>query len=560
MNFKSIFFILATTVLFASCNNPSSNNKRSDKNGTLMLADITAIGTLFPHSATSLTEYIIISQIHESLLRLDPKTLEVMPALAEKWETSADGKTITFHLAKGVHFHDDDCFSGNNSEVTAKDVKFSLELLCSKDEKNLMYEILMKNRIEGGDDFYNKKASSIRGFKLIDDYTFSITLTSPSLSFLKILAHPSTSIVSEAAYKTYGNDLKVGAGPFVYQNASTAEKFILARNNNYYAKDETGNSLPYLDTVVMNILPSIEDVLSFYENKKVDLVNTIPSAKVREIVEQNIKEFSAKPPKSLLKHEAEMKTQFYTFNTQLKPFDNVTVRQAISYAIDKEKIVAEILQGQAMSAGNYGITPNTFAGYDTKNIKGYTFDVQKAKELLAQAGYPNGKGFPDVKLLINTGSSRNSNVLFEIQKQLKENLNINLSFDALPYSKKQDLQMHGQANIFRDGWTADYSSPESFLSLFYGKSVPENPNDISYPNTARYQNTVYDDYFVKGRTASIKDSSYAYFMKAEQVLMNDAAIIPLWYEGTYRLLNNKVKNLELNPMSYYDVRRVYKEK
>lgn len=179
---------------------------------------------------------------------------------------------------------------------------------------------------------------------------------------------------------------------------------------------------------------------------------------------------------------------------------------------------------------------------------------------MAEAGYPNGKGFPDIKLLINSGSSRNSNVLFEIQKQLKDNLNINLTFDGLPYKEKIKLQKQGKADMFRDGWTADYPTPETFLNLFYGKGVPSEPNAISYPNTARYQNAEYDNYFFKGRTASTQDSSYYYFMKAEQLLMNEAVVIPLWYEGTYRLLNFKVKNLELNAMRFYDLRKVYKEK
>jgi ABC-type oligopeptide transport system substrate-binding subunit len=120
--------------------------------------------------------------------------------------------------------------------------------------------------------------------------------------------------------------------------------------------------------------------------------------------------------------------------------------------------------------------------------------------------------------------------------------------------------MHGKSDIYRDAWVADFSSPESFLSLFNGDGVPSDSSLASFPNTSRYQNPTYDLYFKKGRDSNIKDTSYAYFMKAEQVLINDAVIIPLWYEGSYRLLTNNIKGLNLNAMRYYDLTKTYKVK
>ncbi len=307
-------------------------------------------------------------------------------------------------------------------------------------------------------------------------------------------------------------------------------------------------------------MPSIEDGLSLFENQKIDLINTLPSLRVKDVVEKNIKEFVSHPPKTLLQREPEMMSQFYVFNTKQKPFDDTKVRQAINYAIDKEKLVDNVLQGQAIGAAIYGITPSTFLGYDIRIIKGYNLDIEKAKKLLSEAGFPNGKGFPEVRILVNSGNSRNSSVAVELQKQLKENLNINVNFESLPNIQKYDLQIHGKGDIFRDAWVADYSSPESFLSLFMGDGVPADNSAPSFPNTSRYQNPTYDIYFKKGRDSNIKDTSYAYFMKAEQLLMEDAVIIPLWYEGSYRLLNNKVKDLNLNAMRYYDLTKTYKVK
>ena len=564
MNFNISILLLVSSLAFFSCKDGgnSGNGKLSDKNGgTFVMAENIEIGSLYPVSVTNQVEAIIVSQIHESLVRLDSKTLEVIPGLAEKWEVSPDGKKITFHLTKGAHFQDDKCYKdGKGPEITSKDVLFSLTNICTKTVENYQFNTLLKDRLVGADDFFNKKTSSVSGVKIIDDYTISLELVNPSLSFLKLLANPAAAIINETAFKAYGKDLKTGAGPFMYDAASNKEKVVLSKNPNYFLKDSAGCALPYLDTVVVLIAPSIEDGLSMFENQQIDLINTLPSLRVKDVVEKNIKEFISHPPKSLLQREPEMLSQFYIFNTKQKPFDNIKVRQAINFAIDREKLVDNVLQGQAIGAAIHGITPNTFAGYDIKKINGYNLDIEKAKKLLAEAGYPNGKGFPEVRILVNSGNSRNSSVAVELQKQLKQNLNINVNFESLPNVQKYDLQMHGKGDIFRDAWVADFSSPESFLSLFVGDAVPADTSLASYPNTSRYQNANYDLNFKKGRNSNIKDSSYVYFMKAEQLLMDDAVIIPLWYEGSYRLLTNKVKGLNLNAMRYYDLTKTYKVK
>lgn len=564
MNFNISIVSIALSLLTFGCKNPSESNERkqSEKNGgSFSMAETIEIGSIYPLSLTSQAEGVIASQIHEGLVKLNPKSLEAVPGIAEKWNVSADGKTYTFHLRKGIHFQNDKCYpNGQGPELTSKDVKFTFELIATKADHNLQFESTLKDRLEGVNDFFNKTAKSISGFKIIDDYSFSLTLSRPSLSFIKILANPSMAILNETSLKAYGKELKTGLGPFTYAEGSSPEKIILVKNPNYYGTDSLGNALPYLDSVVFNILPSIEEGLAMFENNQVDLINTLPSLRVKDVVEKNLQEFTSHPPKSLLQREPEMVSQFYIFNTQQKPYDNVKVRQAINYAIDREKLVETVLKGQAIGPAIYGITPNTFKEYDITQINGYILDISKAKQLLAEAGFPGGIGFPEVHILINSGNSRNSSIAVEIQKQLKENLNLNVVFEALPNVQKYELQMHGKSDVYRDGWVADYASPEAFLSLFVGDAVPKDKYAASFPNTARYQNATFDAYFKKGRDFNQKDSSYHYFMKAEQLLINEAVVVPLWYEGSYRLLTNRIKGLILNPMHYYDLTKVYKEK
>ena len=564
MNFNISIVSIALSLLAFGCKNATETNdrKQSEKSGgSFSMAETMEIGSIYPLSLTSQSEGVIASQIHEGLVKLNPKSLEAVAGIAEKWEISPDGKTYTFHLRKGVHFQDDKCYpNGKGPELTSKDVEFTFELISTKADNNLQFESTLKDRLEGANDFFNKSAKSISGFKIIDNYTFKLTLSRPSLSFIKILANPTMAILNETAIKAYGKDLKTGLGAFMYAAGSTAEKIILVKNPGYYGTDSAGYALPYLDSVVFNILPSIEEGLSMFENNQVDLINTLPSLRVKDVVEKNLQEFTSHPPKSLLQREPEMVSQFYIFNTQQKPYDNIKVRQAINYAIDREKLVENILRGQAIGPAIYGITPNTFKDYDITQLNGYTLNISKAKQLLAEAGFPGGIGFPEVHILINSGNSRNSSIAVEIQKQLKENLNLNVVFEALPNIQKYELQMHGKSDVYRDGWVADYASPEAFLSLFVGDAVPKDKYAASFPNTSRYQNTSYDEYFKKGRDHNSKDSSYHYFLKAEQLLINEAVVIPLWYEGSYRLMTNKVKNLTLNAMHYYDLTKVYKEK
>lgn len=556
-------YLIALSAVLVACGGgkETGNGPRPEgSGGAIRIAEVTPPKNLFPQAITTQIEGLIASQIHEGLVRLNPKTLEPVPGLAEKWEVSADGKTITFHLRKGAYFHNSED-GKQGPEVTSQDVKFTFELLSTDRNTNMHFATVCKDRIVGANEYFEATSkgqkAELTGFKIIDKYTFSITLNNASGIFLQILANPVTSIICEEAYKKQYENLKVGAGPFVYDTKSTNPKrIVLTRNPNYYGKDEKGNALPYLDSVVVDILNSTEEGLTAFKEGKCEYIGTIPSNSVRMIVEENIKDFENNPPAFILERSSEMVSQYYVFNINKPPFNNPKVRQAFNFAIDRDKIIDKVLQGQAYGPGSYGITPPSFEGYKVGEIMGYNFDPEKAKKLLMEAGYPGGVGFPEVSLVVNSGNTRNNTVAAEIQRHLKENLNVNITFESLSNNEKYRLQHKGIGNIFRDGWIADYPSPESFLSVFYGEPVPSDTSKVSYPNTQRYVNKEFDKYYKLGRDARQKDSAYVYFMKAEQILMNDAPLMVLWYESNYRLISSKLKNFVVNPLRYFDLTRV----
>lgn len=567
---KHLIYIAFLSLSLIACHHEDHADQRKvspKSGGVFRVAESMPVTTLFPRILTGQTEGLVASQIHAGLTALDSRTMKVVPALAEKWDISPDGKTITFHLRKGVHFQKDKCFGdGAGPELTAKDVQYTLESLCTHSPDNYHFATVLKDRVVGANDYYaqstnGKPSGGIKGVKVPDNYTISVELTNPSSDvFLEILSNPVASILNETAVNAYGKECKVGAGPFMYNEASTGDRIVLTKNPDYYGTDSAGYALPYLDSVVISIFPTIEDALVQFEKNNVDLLNTLPSGRIKDIVEKNIKDFESHPPRFVLDRKAEMISQYYTFNLKKAPFDNVKVRQAINYAIDREKIVENVLQGQAFGAASHGITPNVFQGYDIGQIEGYTYDPAKAKKLLAEAGYPGGIGFPSINVLVNSGSSRNTSVIAEIQKQLKDVLNINASFESLPNGQKYDLELHGKGDIYRDAWVADYPSPESFLALFVGDDVPASADAPSFPNSCRYQNPAYDALYKKGRDANNRDTSYKYFMEAEKLLVKDAPLIPLWYEGAYRMLSNKIGGFYANPMRYYNLTGVYVKK
>jgi oligopeptide transport system substrate-binding protein len=567
MKKKTTILTIFVMLILASCEGDKNKQNQSESveakggrvyGGYLRLSETESFQSLNPSSIVDVTSSFIGTQVYDGLTRLNNATLKVEPAIAEKWEVDASGTKYTFHLKKGVVFQDDKCFSGGTGrEVKASDFKYSFELLCKNTPENGAFVSTFKDRVKGANAAFDGKGT-LDGVKVIDDYTLEITLEHPSTVFLQILAESICGVVAKEAVEKYGKDIKVGAGAFIFDAThSNKDKVVLRKNPTYYGKDSLGNKLPFLDSILIYTVPTKEQELAMFKDGKLDMITSLPSQSIKEMVETQIQDFQSAPPKYLLDNAAEMITQYYTFNITRPPFDNIKVRKAFNMAINRKKLVEETLNNQAFGAALYGFTPQTFSGYDITKIKGYDYNVAEAKKLLAEAGYPNGRAFPPVKIILNSGGARNTNVVVEIQKQLLENLNVNVDFEVIPMIKKMDLAASGQADIVREAWVADYPSPESFLSVFYGGIVPKDPNQKSYPNTVRYKNPQYDKYYMLGRDAINRDSSFANFMKAEQILMNDAPVMVLWYDGNYRLINYNIQNMHTNAMRYRNLSDVY---
>ncbi len=525
--------------------------------GVFSVNEIEDFRSLYPLNITDVTGHRIANQVYEGLLKLDQSTLELVGGLAESWEVNDDGTIYTFHLRDGVYFHDDPCFKdGRGRELSARDVKFSLDRLCRASSDNVMASYFL-DRVKGASDYYQLSLrneapeSGVEGIKAINDRTVQIELAYPFPGMMKILTLSACWIYPPEAYERYGEEMRihgVGTGPFRTKTVKEGEVVILARHQNYWGADEYGNQLPYLDAIKYTFIKEKRTELDEFRKGNLDMVFDLPTEEVVKIREE-IKE--GVPQDYQFQSIPSMIVQYYSFQHQSDVFDDVNVRKAFNYAIDRQQIVDYALQGKGIPA-EYGIVPPCFKEYDSQQVKGYYYDADLARNSLSKAGYPNGEGFPVLTLQLNYGGAVNVQVAEVIQRMLEETLNISIELTLVPRSQHYERVETGKALFWRDGWNADYADPENFLNLFYGALVPDDINEKSYINSIRYKSKAFDDIFEAAMRETNDEKRISLLLQADQVAMDDAAIIPLYYEESIRLLQNDVANFPINPMEYRD--------
>jgi oligopeptide transport system substrate-binding protein len=502
----------------------------------------------------------IYDQMLEGLVKYNPKTLEVEASLASDWKVSEDGLSYTFTLREGVTYHDNECFEGGKGRaVVAEDVVYTFKTIYTNHPENRAY-YTFKNTIVGGDEFYDGKATEIEGIQ-VSGNTVTFQLKEPSTIFLQKLAAVFAVIVPKEAVEA-AEFIPVGTGPFMYDKKnSTSEVVKLAKNPKYYRKDEKGNQLPFMDSVIFKYYEHSEDPMELFWAGDMSYIPGVPVTKISEVLEERIGEFESKPPKYILISEPQLSTTYLEFNMTNKTLKNKKVRKAINHAINRQKLVEKIMKNQAYEIGKFGITPplpKIFKGYDFEGIEdvSYSYNPELAKKLLAEAGYPDGKGFPTLTFQFRLGNDHYL-VASEIQNQLRSVLNINIDIEAIEFNDLIENQGHGKADMFRTTWFGDYPSPESWLLNAYGKIVPSDASLPSYVNSARFQNAEYDKLFEQALKASTVEESYKAFSDAEKVLMDEAPFIILWYGEDMMLVQSSVRQLETNGMRYLDLRNVY---
>jgi ABC-type transport system substrate-binding protein len=564
---KKIYFFIFTVVFLCSCSDESKKQFQY-AGGSICMALDNEPATFIPREVTDYYSATVLTQVMEGLVTLDPKDLKIKPQLASDWTISDDGLIYEFELRKDVYFHAHTSFlSKRDRRLTPSDVIHSIELACKKNEKGQAphaFSFLYKDKLLGANDYFAGKSKKIEGLKL-EGNKVRLTLVRKDDNFLNKLSNICAAITSEKIQNDNLEGEMIGTGPFYFSayKQGSPPSIILLKNQDYYLKDAAGNALPYLDSLVLIFQPRKLDQLDMFENHQTDLITGLPTNRITKMLEGRIKDFNSKPPLLIMYNNPLLTTNYYFFNMTDPRFKNLKVRQAFNYALDKEKLGRDVLRNQYYELGYYGIVPpisKTFKGYDFQGVReaSYSYNPEKAKKLLAEAGYPDGKGFGSVNLRFNIDDIHSA-VADEFAKQIFQILNINVNIDGSTFEQKDNDASMANGDIFRSAWSGDYASPETFLLTFYGKNVPLTTNELSRMNQSRYVNPLFDQLFDQARNSTKKSDVMDYFAKAEKILMQDPPMIPLWYSGDIQIVYSNVRNLSFNALNLFVFKEVYKK-
>lgn len=474
---------------------------------------------------SSSVEYIV--EMFSGLVTLNDK-LETVPDLAQKWEISPDGKTYTFTLRQGAKFH-------NGKDVKASDFKYSLERACNPKTESTVADTYLGD-IVGAADVLAGKATTISGVQVVDDYTLKITIDAPKAYFLAKLTAPTAFVVDKANVESGGKtwtDKLNGTGPFTLKQLKKGESIILGRNDLYYGDKARLEEIRF-------VLAG-GSAMTMYENGELDMT-AVGLADIERVTD----------PKNALSKELLVVDHFdfmyVGFNTQAPPFDDVKVRQAFAYAIDKAKLAEVVYKGTVVATN--GILPPGMPGYN-KALKGLGYDVNKAKEVLAQSKYA-GK-MAEVTLFVSGSGGTPARAVSALQEMWKQNLGVQVSVQQVDWAtylndlKRHKFQMFGVTS----GWIADYADPQDFLDiLFYSKS---------YENHMSYANPAVDKALEQARVEQDPAKRLKMYQDIEETILADAPVIPLHNSRDYWLLKPYVKGVVRPPMILPWLKNVYIE-
>ncbi len=557
---NKIFGTILTSALLLSCSSKPQveRNLGDERNGgVLVLNQFQGFATLFPPASYESSASFLGTHIYEPLMGYDSESKELIPRLAESWTMNEDGTEFTFKIRQNVFFHDDPCFAdGEGRRMTSEDVLYCLKSLCEYNAYN-RNSWLFTGHVVGAYEFYNEHKSALKddlaGIQLFDDDEIRITLVKPNVEFIHVLAHYGTSIYPEESKKHYGKRIgehPVGTGPFRPKVLRAKEICVMERNKRYWAVDDNGNSLPYLDGIKVGFEETGYPV-SLAMSK--DLLHFVIDADMIEDGDRIISMTENEDSNYSSSTSFDLETIYLGFLNDEGVFMDPRIRAAFGLALDKEKITKDAL-GNSCTPGLHGLIPPAFKNYPYQEVDGFVLNIEKAQALLREAGFPDGDGFPVTTLQIQN-RYKDVVVAQEIQKDLLANLGISLSITTLPREQHFQRTEDKQAQIWLDNWSGDFIDPQNFLNLMLARNTPEE--GASYLNIYRYMNPVFDS--IVDEAVKVKDEKkrMQLYCMADLKLMQEAAIIPIYYEKKQLIQHKSVKGLMPPILNVLDFREVY---
>jgi oligopeptide transport system substrate-binding protein len=531
--FRTIIPFGVLMALVTACGGGESNVESGNRDGYLHYGNGAEPQGLDPHVVTGVPENHLVRALFEGLAVKNPITLEPEPGVAERWDISEDGTVYTFYINPEAKW-------SNGESITASDYVWSWNRALHPDTGSLYAYMLYP--------IVNSEAYSKReiidfgdvGVKALNDLTLEVTLNAPTPYFLQLMDHYSTFAVHPETLLKHGKMTDrytpwtrvsniVSNGPFTLEEWSLNRRIIVKKSDHYWDRDNVAlNGVYFYPT---------ENVISeerMFRAEQLHYTAVVPLDKIPDYRAAEDSPYVQSPY---------LGTYYYLVNTDRPPVDNVLVRRALSYALDRDTLTRTVLQNTAIPA--YSITPPDTLGYNPPKL--FDYNPEKARELLAEAGYPNGEGWPGLEIIYNTQEAHRK-IAVAVQQMWKRELNIDVTLSNQEWKVYLNSVSQRDFQIARRGWIGDYVDANNFLDLF----ITDGGN-----NNTGYSDEIYDDIILnRAPKAKSRKERYDLFLEAETMMMNDMPIIPIYTYTSKHLIHPSVEGIYANLMDSLNLKYV----
>ncbi len=521
-----LFSVLA--LCFAACSSGQGTPvEQGNRNQILLIGNGSEPSGIDPHTTTGVPEADIQYALFEGLVSKHPQTLEPVPGVAERWSVSEDGLVYRFQLRRDARW-------SNGDPLTAADFVWSWRrALLPRLGNQYAYSLFV---IEGAEAFHRGETDDFGkvGVAAIDASTLEVRLRSPTPYFLQLLDHHSTFPVPPPVVEAHGKPDDrasdwtrvgnfVGNGPFRLKEWASNKVLVVAKNEFYWDAEQIS-----LNEIHFHPVEQLNAEERMFRAEQLHVTREVPAEKVGAYID-------AKSP--VLRVHPYFGTYFYRLNTNVKPLNDARVRKALALAIDRDLLVERVTKaGQAAAVT---LVPRGTVGLPAETE--LEFDIERARQLLAEAGFPNGQGFPRLELLFNT-SEDHRKIALSVQQMWKQYLNVDISLQNQDWKVFLANERTGNYQISRSSWIGDYLDPSTFLELF----LTEGGN-----NKTGWSNADYDALVRQAAQTVDQDERYRLFQQAEQILLDELPIIPIYTYVNKRLVNESVQGWYDNVMNYH---------
>lgn len=546
-NKKSKFLLLAMTIalsgsILAGCGSTSTSSQASS-GGKVIKVNIGADPkTIDPGLNNSVEGGHVIVNAFEGLTNLD-KNEKVIPGAAEKWDVSKDGLHYTFHLRKDAKWSD-------GQPVKAQDFEYAWKRALNPDTASeyAFQAFYLKNGEaynQSKDPKATKKATVDEvGVKATDDYTLDVTLEGPTPYFLSLLSMPTYMPIRKDILEKHPTDWAtkpetyVSNGPFMMKELKMKDSINFVKNPNYWDSKDVK-----LDRIEFKVLDQESSYYAAFKTGQLDMIDKPPVQEIPSLLKDNTA--TSYPYLGTYYYDFNISANAANVNPEAaKALKDVRVRKALSLAIDREAITSKVSKGGEKPATSFvpsGVTDETGTKFKAKEYYKTTADVDQAKKLLAEAGYPDGKGFPKLEIIYNTMQSHQS-IAAAVQDMWKKNLGIDVTLRNL--ERKVQLTEANKHNfvINRDGWIADYNDSMTFLDIF----TTTNGN-----NYCGYNNPKYDQLITAAKAEADPKKRIDMLHQAEDMVMADMPIMPIYEYTEVVCMNKKLTGVHVSNVGFF---------